>query len=142
MDTIQEAQTGWHMYPLSVDEFNDATRLPFPMSADLDDVVIVTAYCGPQSPVKVSNVVDHVLPYLEMVGCVYSAVVLPGQEDYPMMVRFYEVEVRYRQIKSALNAIRALNGIRDAVCTTNNGSFFGVVDERMLIILLRSSFSK
>jgi hypothetical protein len=59
------------------------------------------------------------------------------------MVRFYEVEVRYRQIQSALNAVRALNGIRDAVCTTDNGSFFfGVVDERMLIILLRSSFSK
>ncbi|OKO98567.1 Meiosis protein mei2 [Penicillium subrubescens] len=115
MDMIQRAQIGWHVYPLSVDEFNDATRLPFPISADLDDVVIVTAWCGPQSPVKVSNVVDHVLPFLQLVGVVYSAVVLPGQEDYPLMVRYYEVEVRYRQIQSALNAIRALNGIRDAV---------------------------
>jgi hypothetical protein len=123
MDMIQGAQIGWHVYPLSVDEFNDATRLPFPISADLDDVVIVTAWCGPQSPVKVSNVVDHVLPFLQLVGVVYSAVVLPGQEDYPLMVRYYEVEVRYRQIQSALNAIRALNGIRDAVCTTDNGSF-------------------
>lgn len=121
---MQRAPTEWQVYPLSVDEFNDATRLPFPISADLDDVVIVTAWCGPQSPVKVSNVVDHVLPYLQMVGVVYSAEVLPGQEDYPLMVRFYEVEVRYRQIQSALNTVRALNGIRDAVCTTDNGSFF------------------
>lgn len=125
MDLIQTLPLGWEMAPMSADAFNDATRLAFPMPADLDDVVIVTAYCGPQSPVNSSNVVAHVMPFLRLVGWVYSIVSLnPGQGDYPLMVRSYEVQVKFRNLHGALNAIRALNGIRNAVCATNNGSFW------------------
>ncbi|KAF3403623.1 Meiosis protein mei2 [Penicillium rolfsii] len=110
------APPGWQVIPMSADTFEDATRLAFPMPADMDDVVIVTAYCGPKSPVNSLNVVDHMMPFLKLVGVVYSTLVLtPEQGDYPLMVRTYEVQVKFRHIRSALNAIRALNGIRNAV---------------------------
>jgi hypothetical protein len=125
MEIIRKSQLEWVVYPLSADAFNDATKMAFPIPADMDDVVVATVYCGPQSPVNSSNVVKHVMPLLRLVGYVYSAVVLnPGQNDFPSMVRSYDVEVKFQKLHSALNAIRALNGIRNDVCTKNGP--FGV----------------
>lgn len=124
MGLMEQLDIEWHAYPISTDAFNDVTRLAFPTPADLDDAVIVTVYCGPQSPVNSSNVGEYAKPFLDLVGCVYSVVVLnPGKGDNPSVVRSYDLEVKYRYLSSALNAVRALNGVRNDVCTTKNDRF-------------------
>lgn len=106
----------WEIHYMEVDEFDIATNLAFPLPTELDDTVIATLYCGPQSVVNASNATLFGRQFLELVGPVYSCDLMESSNvEYSAVVRSYDLEVRYRHLNSAVNAIRALNGVRTEV---------------------------
>jgi hypothetical protein len=110
----------WEVIPMSVTDFNDATRFAFPTPPDLNDTVYARVYCGPQSAIDAESVGIVVRPILSLVGEVSGLMRLDvGQPDDPSVVRYYELAVVYSNIGNALNAIRALNGVRTPVCPGN-----------------------
>lgn len=111
----------WEVIPMSITDFNDATRFAFATPSDLNDTVYARVYCGPQSAIDAESVERVVRPILSLVGEVTGLMRLDiGQPDDPSIVRYYELAVVYSNIGNALNAIRALNGVRTTVCTGMN----------------------
>lgn len=93
------------------------------MPQDLGDTVFATLYCGPHTEVVSSSAEQYARQFLAMVGPIRSIRNVTSHViDDTGVARFYQLEVRYHMVRSAYNAIKALNGVRLDVSTKEDGS--------------------
>ncbi|CEO58495.1 hypothetical protein PMG11_03216 [Penicillium brasilianum] len=103
----------WEIRSLSKQQFDQQTRFAFPMPQDLGDTVFATLYCGPHTEVVSSSAEQYARQFLAMVGPIRSIRNVTSHViDDTGVARFYQLEVRYHMVRSAYNAIKALNGVR------------------------------
>lgn len=112
---ISGAQPAWEVVSRTPDQFNRETRLPVTLPSNFDDLILLTTYCGAHSSAKPSEIVALVKPILDLVGNVHSIQEVQLNSPSRGRATVHELVVRWYDTAHALNAIRALNGIRTEV---------------------------
>jgi len=105
----------WDITVVSPEVFNRETRLCVSVPLNFDDSVLVTLYCVSDSNVNPQNIVDKVKPILDLLGTVHSIQELHLSHPSEGRITVHDIITRYFNASNALNAIRALNSVRNAV---------------------------
>lgn len=126
---LSGVQPTWEVISRSPDQFNREARLGVNTPANFDDLVLLTTYCGAHSSAQPSDIVTMVKPILDLVGDVHSIQEVHLSSPSRGRVAVHELVVRWYDTAHALNAVKALNGIRTEVCI--GGLCFGEEWETM-----------
>lgn len=135
---ISGVQPTWDIVSRTPDQFNRETRLAVTTPANFDDLILLTTYCGAHSSAQPSDIVAMVKPILDLVGNVHSIQEVHLSSPSRSRVAVHELVVRWYDTAHALNAVRALNGLRTEVCM--EGLCFGEGWAKTMLIVTLQDF--
>ncbi|KAJ5279899.1 meiosis protein MEI2 [Penicillium angulare] len=110
---ITNNHPSWIVEPINENHFRHGSRLA-PCGLAMEDQVIVIVYSGPGTDLEVPDIVDAVKLVLELVGPVCG--IRETSDDGPKGESRFEMRelvVRYCDAQHAVNALKALNTIRN-----------------------------